>query len=212
MVGPSNSEDLISSLDLGNPLHLQNSDFSYNTIISVKLTGTENYRAWAAAMKLAINTKNKIEFIEGTCIKSAYANSAPRLIGLLDVKDAFAIVSKEESHRGIASSSTGSLFKPQVSGFVSKSNNWTNKGNKKVDNKKYENTVNTVNNRGSNPILLCKNYWKVGHTVVMCFNLIGYPASYNKNHGPMQSGFKSFNANSASTSNKNDTSLSFTNE
>ncbi|GKF31931.1 ribonuclease H-like domain-containing protein, partial [Tanacetum coccineum] len=179
MVGPSNSEDLITSLDLSNPLHLQNSDFSSNTIISVKLTGTENYRAWAAAMKLAINTKNKIEFIEGTCIKSAYANSAPRLIGLndmfqpikssllsretlLDVKDAFAI----------------------VSGFVSKSNNWTNKGNKKVDNKKYENTVNTVNNRGSNPILLCKNYWKVGHTVVMCFNLIGYPASYNKNHGP----------------------------
>ncbi|GKA50886.1 ribonuclease H-like domain-containing protein [Tanacetum coccineum] len=162
-----NSEDLISSLDLSNPLHLENSDFSSNTIISVKLTGTKNYRVWVASMKLAINTKNKTGFIDG----------------LLDVKDAFAIVSREESHRGIASSSTGSLFKPQVSGFVSKSNNWTNMGNKKV-----------------------------GHTIVMCFNLIGYPPSYNENHGPMQSGFKSFNANSASTSNENDTSLFFTNE
>ncbi|GKA57012.1 ribonuclease H-like domain-containing protein [Tanacetum coccineum] len=79
MVGPSSSEDLISSLDLGNPLHLQNSDFNANTTISVKLTGTENYRVWAVAMKLAINTRNKTSFIDGTCVKSAYANSAPLL-------------------------------------------------------------------------------------------------------------------------------------
>ncbi|GKB93269.1 ribonuclease H-like domain-containing protein [Tanacetum coccineum] len=76
MVGSSSSEDLISSLDLGNPLHLQNSDFNANTIISVKLTGTENDKVWAAAMKLAINTRNKTGFINGTCAKSAYANSA----------------------------------------------------------------------------------------------------------------------------------------
>ncbi|GKD38107.1 ribonuclease H-like domain-containing protein [Tanacetum coccineum] len=75
MVGPSNSEDLISSLDLGNPLHLHNSDFTSSTIISVKLTGTENYRVWAAVMKLAINTRNKTGFIDGTCVKFAYANS-----------------------------------------------------------------------------------------------------------------------------------------
>ncbi|GJW45197.1 ribonuclease H-like domain-containing protein [Tanacetum coccineum] len=75
MVGPSNSENLISRLDLGNPFHLQNSDFNANTIISVKLTGTENYRVWAAAMKLVINTRNKTRFIDGSCIKSAYANS-----------------------------------------------------------------------------------------------------------------------------------------
>ncbi|GKE23724.1 ribonuclease H-like domain-containing protein [Tanacetum coccineum] len=67
MVGSSNSLDLISNLDLGNPLHLQNSDFSANTIISIKLTGTENYRVWAAAMKLAINTRNKTGFLNGSC-------------------------------------------------------------------------------------------------------------------------------------------------
>nr|GEX47064.1 ribonuclease H-like domain-containing protein [Tanacetum cinerariifolium] len=32
---------------------------------------------WAAAMKLAINTRNKIGFLDGTCLKSAYENSAP---------------------------------------------------------------------------------------------------------------------------------------
>ncbi|GJT14189.1 ribonuclease H-like domain-containing protein [Tanacetum coccineum] len=75
MVGASSSEDLISNIDLGNPLHLQNSDFSSST--SVKLTRTENYRVWVAAMKLAINTRNKTRFIDGTCIKSTYASSAP---------------------------------------------------------------------------------------------------------------------------------------
>ncbi|GKD15364.1 ribonuclease H-like domain-containing protein, partial [Tanacetum coccineum] len=166
MVGPSNSENLISRLDLGNPFHLQNSDFNANTIISVKLTGTENYRVWAAAMKLVINTRNKTRFIDGSCIKSAYANSpalsnqwercnsivlswllnsvskdlflgqifsdnaSEFLMGLNDVfqpirssllsretlpdvKDAFSIVSKEESHTGLASSS-GSVTKTQV--------------------------------------------------------------------------------------------------
>ncbi|GJU65598.1 hypothetical protein Tco_1247433 [Tanacetum coccineum] len=102
---------------------------------------------------------------------------------LPDVKDAFAIISKEESHRGIASSSSGSVSKPQVSGFI-----------------------------GPNPNSLCKNYGNVGHTIDRCFDLIGYPPGYNKNFGPKQNGFKSFNANTASTSNENGTRLSFINE
>ncbi|GJR12263.1 hypothetical protein Tco_0794915 [Tanacetum coccineum] len=36
---------------------------------------------------------------------------------LPDVKDAFAIISREESHRGIASSSSGSVTKPQPPGY-----------------------------------------------------------------------------------------------
>nr|GEY15804.1 hypothetical protein [Tanacetum cinerariifolium] len=184
-------DDKIGNLNLGSPLHLQTSDFNSNTIIYVKLTGTENYKVWAATMKLAIKTKNKTGFLDGTCLKSTYANSAPLsnqwercnsmvlswllnsvseelflsqifsdnasergfdimtklpkcscaaredvskhnqlikliqfLMGLSDVfqpirssflaretlpnvKDVFAIISKEESHRGIASSSSG---------------------------------------------------------------------------------------------------------
>ncbi|GJU23108.1 ribonuclease H-like domain-containing protein [Tanacetum coccineum] len=155
MVGHSSSEDLISSLDLGNPLYLQNSNFSSNTFISVKLTSTENYRVWAAAMKLAINTRNKTEFIGVTCVKSAYANSAPLSNqsslsyreNLPYVKDAFAIVTKENLTEAL--------------------------------------------------LLLLH----------LSLNL-----SYNKNLGPKQNGFKSINANTASTSNENGTSFSFTNE
>ncbi|GKB47974.1 ribonuclease H-like domain-containing protein [Tanacetum coccineum] len=134
MVGASSSKDLISNLDLGNLLYLQNSDFSSSTIVSLKLTDTENYRVWVAAMKLATNTRNKTGFIDGTCVKSTYASSA--LLSnqwergtLTDVKDAFAIIFREESHRGIASS-FGYVSKPQVSSFVSKNNNWSSNGNK----------------------------------------------------------------------------------
>ncbi|GJX14641.1 ALP1-like protein isoform X1 [Tanacetum coccineum] len=68
---------------------------------------------------------------------------------LLDVKDTFAIVSKEKSHKGITSSSAGSSSKPQVSSFVAKSNNLNNNGNKKIDNnKKFESSVNPSNNIG----------------------------------------------------------------
>ncbi|GJR02260.1 ribonuclease H-like domain-containing protein [Tanacetum coccineum] len=234
----SNSEDLISSLDLGNTLHLQNSDFNANTIISVKLTGTKNYRVWAATMKLAINTRNKTGFIDGSCVKSAYANNlflgqnfsdnaSEFLMGLNDVfqpirsnllsreilpdvKDAFAIVSREESHRGLTSSSFGSVTKPQVSSFVAKSNNWSNNGNKKADNNKR--FGNSRNNRGPNLNLHCTNCKKVGHIVDRCFDIIGYPSGFVKNPGPKSTGPRTFNANSISSSNEKGASLSFTNE
>ncbi|GKB20768.1 ribonuclease H-like domain-containing protein [Tanacetum coccineum] len=262
MVGVGPSVDSVSTLDCSNVLHLQNSDFNVTNVISIKLSGTENYRVWAAAMRLAINTRNKTGFIDGTCLKETYASSAvyssqwdrcnsivlswllnsvsddlylgqifsenasevwselketydkldgsvtlnllnkihnfkqgeltvseyyhklnslwrefdimtklPKcscaaredvlvhnqlmklmqfLMGLNDVyqpirssilsrenlpevKDAFAIISREESHRGIASTSSGSLAKPQISGFVSSTNNWSSNGNKKND-------------------------------------------------------------------------------
>nr|GEU69082.1 reverse transcriptase domain-containing protein [Tanacetum cinerariifolium] len=224
--GPSSSEDLISSLDLGNPLHLQNSDFNANTIFSLKLNGTKNYRVWVVVMKLAINTRNKTGFLDGTCLKYTYVNSAPMSNqwercnsivlsweSLSDVKDAFAIVSREESHRGITSSSSSSVTKPQVSGFVAKSNTWTNNGNKTVDNnKKFGNSFNSSNNRCPNPILHCINYGKLGHTVDRCFDIIDYTLGYNKNLGPKPNGPRTFNANTVSSSNEKGSLLSSTNE
>ncbi|GJY09399.1 ribonuclease H-like domain-containing protein [Tanacetum coccineum] len=303
-----NSEDLISSLDLGNPLHLQNSDFSYNTIISVKLTSTENYRCplsnqwercnsivlswqlnsvfedlflgqifsdnadevWAELKEtydkldgsIIFNLLQKIHsFKQGELTVSEYyhkLNSLWRefdimtklpkcscvardavlkhnqlmklmqfLMGLndvfqhsretlLDVKDAFAIVFREDSHRGIAFSSSNFVTKPWISGFVSKTNNWSNNGNKKFDNKKVGNSSNNSNNngnnRGPNPNLLCKKRGKVTHTVDRCFDLIGYPPEYNKNPGSKPNGFKTFNANFSSTSSENGATLSFTSE
>ncbi|GJY24736.1 ribonuclease H-like domain-containing protein [Tanacetum coccineum] len=112
---------------------------------------------------------------------------------LLDVKEAFAIISREESHRGIASSS-GSVPKPQISNFVSRTkfSNNNNNGNKIFDNK------------------------KVGHTIERCFDIIGYPPGYNRNSS--RPGVKStFTANAEvnqtnQTSTQSSPSLSLSNE
>ncbi|GJW68759.1 ribonuclease H-like domain-containing protein [Tanacetum coccineum] len=67
--------DSINNLDAGNPLHVQNSDNSSSVLIPFKLQGTENYRIWNGAMKLALQARNKFGFVDGTCLKSAYATS-----------------------------------------------------------------------------------------------------------------------------------------
>ncbi|XP_076923089.1 uncharacterized protein LOC143585111 [Bidens hawaiensis] len=70
----SNDKDafvtLISSLDFGDPLYLHASDTGVLTILSIKLTGTENYIVWANAMELALNVINKFGFVDKTCLKS----------------------------------------------------------------------------------------------------------------------------------------------
>ncbi|GJY67437.1 ribonuclease H-like domain-containing protein [Tanacetum coccineum] len=66
-----------NSLDAGNPLHLQTNDNSSSALINVKLIGCENYRVWATAMKIALQARNKMGFVDGTCVKSAYVTSVP---------------------------------------------------------------------------------------------------------------------------------------
>nr|GEZ81416.1 ribonuclease H-like domain-containing protein [Tanacetum cinerariifolium] len=57
---PSGSSivDSINNLDAGNPLHIQSSDNSNFVIIPFKLLGTENYRIWSGAVKLALQSRN----------------------------------------------------------------------------------------------------------------------------------------------------------
>ncbi|GJZ46008.1 putative RNA-directed DNA polymerase [Tanacetum coccineum] len=63
--GQSSSEELkLSDYD---PLYLHSSDSNGNPLISFKLEGTENYKVWSAAIKLALHTKNKLGFITGKC-------------------------------------------------------------------------------------------------------------------------------------------------
>ncbi|KAK1406225.1 hypothetical protein QVD17_41514 [Tagetes erecta] len=64
------AETLISKLDCSDPLYLHASDSSSLTIVNIKLKGTENYMVWANAVKLALRAKNKMGFIDKTCIKS----------------------------------------------------------------------------------------------------------------------------------------------
>ncbi|XP_076930494.1 uncharacterized protein LOC143595342 [Bidens hawaiensis] len=66
----NNNNTLISSLDFCHPLFLHPTDTSNIAIVNVKLKGTENYNVWASSIELALNVKNKIGFIKGTCVRS----------------------------------------------------------------------------------------------------------------------------------------------
>ncbi|GJT84495.1 ribonuclease H-like domain-containing protein [Tanacetum coccineum] len=70
---------MIGTLDQGNPFHLHANDSNDAPIVSIKLTGVENYRIWDSVMKLALQIKHKIRFINGTCLRTDYADSAPLL-------------------------------------------------------------------------------------------------------------------------------------
>ncbi|GJX75530.1 ribonuclease H-like domain-containing protein [Tanacetum coccineum] len=60
----------ISKLDISDPLHLHPNDTIAPTVVSIKLKGTENYQVWSCAMLLALEGKNKIGFIDGSCKRS----------------------------------------------------------------------------------------------------------------------------------------------
>ncbi|GJT50026.1 ribonuclease H-like domain-containing protein, partial [Tanacetum coccineum] len=61
---------LISKLDVSHPLHLHPNDYVALTVVFIKLKGTENYQVWSCAMLLALEGKNKIRFIDGSCRRS----------------------------------------------------------------------------------------------------------------------------------------------
>ncbi|XP_071728741.1 uncharacterized protein [Rutidosis leptorrhynchoides] len=66
----SDAVTLVSKLDFGDPLYLHASDITSTPLITIKLKGTENYKVWCTAMKLALQTKNKWGFIDKTCVKN----------------------------------------------------------------------------------------------------------------------------------------------
>ncbi|GJW62316.1 ribonuclease H-like domain-containing protein [Tanacetum coccineum] len=63
------SVELINNFDYGNHLYLQTNDNSSLAIVNVKLVGAEIYKLQAAAMKIALKGKNKLGFVDGTCVK-----------------------------------------------------------------------------------------------------------------------------------------------
>ncbi|GKA13507.1 hypothetical protein Tco_0693153 [Tanacetum coccineum] len=113
---------------------------------------------------------------------------------LLEVKDAFVIVSREESHRGIPPSSV-KTDKPQASAFMSRqfdnNNNWSNNGNNV--------------NKGVYDSLLCKNCDLKGHTIDRCFEIIGYPPGFKRN--PNLKSKNNFNNNKSNNMEFNKASL-----
>ncbi|GJR79888.1 ribonuclease H-like domain-containing protein [Tanacetum coccineum] len=57
------------NLHVNDPLFLHANDSNRTPLITFKLTGTDNYKIWAAAVHLALHTKNKLRFINGKCAR-----------------------------------------------------------------------------------------------------------------------------------------------
>nr|XP_009796473.1 PREDICTED: uncharacterized protein LOC104243046 [Nicotiana sylvestris] len=54
------------------PLYVHPSDNSSSILILVQLTCFENYRLWRRTMRIALEAKLKLGFINGTCIKETF--------------------------------------------------------------------------------------------------------------------------------------------
>ncbi|GJY06815.1 ribonuclease H-like domain-containing protein [Tanacetum coccineum] len=137
----ANSVTMISKLNISDPLHLHPNDTTALTVVSIKLKGTENYQVWSCSMILALEEKNKIGFIDGSCKRSntdevlgkqrdrintlkqndSYMQIRSSILSrevLPDVRSAYATISSEESHRVAISSVVGSSQGNQASAFV----------------------------------------------------------------------------------------------
>ena len=59
------------------PLYLSSSDFPGMQLVNAKLNGS-NFQKWSRAMKIALKTKTKLGFIDGSCarptVESPYYN------------------------------------------------------------------------------------------------------------------------------------------
>ncbi|GKB97306.1 hypothetical protein Tco_0983443, partial [Tanacetum coccineum] len=98
---------------------------------------------------------------------------------LPEVKDAFVIISKEGSHKGMPANSV-KTEKPQASAFVSRSYDNNRKRTNTTNGNWSNNNGNNVN-RGNYENLLCKNYGLKCHTIDRCFEIIGYPPGFKRN-------------------------------
>ncbi|XP_039042156.1 uncharacterized protein LOC120180958 [Hibiscus syriacus] len=56
-----------TQIDYNHPPYLHPSDTPGTILVSHQLTGVENYNLWSRSMRIALLTKNKIGFVDGTC-------------------------------------------------------------------------------------------------------------------------------------------------
>ncbi|GJZ81998.1 putative transcription factor interactor and regulator CCHC(Zn) family protein [Tanacetum coccineum] len=68
-LSPGGSGSTKNVIDVNDPLYLHFDDTNGTPLIGLKLTESENYRVWAAALKHCIHSKNKLGFINGKCVK-----------------------------------------------------------------------------------------------------------------------------------------------
>ncbi|GKD20882.1 hypothetical protein Tco_1222585 [Tanacetum coccineum] len=154
---PSESVELINNLDASNPLIACTCDAKF---------GSAKHTQLIRLMQFLMGPNDVYQ-----PIRSTISAKDP----LPNVNDAFYVVSREESHRGLHPGGSGTN-KSQHVAFVVKTNNNTNNFNMRVNTNNKNNA-----NRVPNPNLLCKNYGLIGHVVDRCYELIGYPVGFKKN-------------------------------
>lgn len=59
-------------IDNNHPLFIHPSDTPSLSLISEKLTGSNGYVFWSRSKYISLLTKNKLGFIDGTCVKKNY--------------------------------------------------------------------------------------------------------------------------------------------
>ncbi|XP_071709370.1 uncharacterized protein [Rutidosis leptorrhynchoides] len=123
---------------------------------------------------------------------------------LPDVKTAYSVLSREESHRGL----TNSENKPQTSVFLAQTNSHITSSNNAVSDSNVQRKGNQTNfsngnnsnnfsnnNRAAlNPNYKCTKCHKIGYTVDKCYKIVGFPPGWKEKP------FNKFHKNSANHS------------
>ncbi|GKD90056.1 ribonuclease H-like domain-containing protein [Tanacetum coccineum] len=107
------------------------------------------------------------------------------------VKDAYNVVSREESYRGFPESYGVTESKQNATSFVAKT--FHNNRREFNNNNNFTRGSTSNVNRGLNPNLNCKNYGKIRHTIDRCFEIVGFLTGFKSNNNNI--GKQIFNAN-----------------
>ncbi|GKD52014.1 putative RNA-directed DNA polymerase, partial [Tanacetum coccineum] len=164
--------------------------------------GASSYKDDAQLLKL-------MKFVMGlddvyAPIRSTILTTEP----LPTVKEAFSLLLRDESYRTMHSEGSG--VKGSTSAFSSRPND--NKGNTSFVPRSSNNRNRFNNSNARNPGLVCKNYNITGHTIVRCFELIGYPLNFKKKGMTNQNVVSNVSINNSDVGTSTGVSHTFTSE
>ncbi|XP_071741185.1 uncharacterized protein [Rutidosis leptorrhynchoides] len=160
------------------------------------MANLKNCTSEAADQTVKHNNMLKLmQFLMG--LNDCYMNVKSNLLlrdPLPDVKTAYSVLSREESHRGL----TNSENKPQTSVFLAQTNSQTNshiissnnavsdsnvqkKGNQTIfSNGNNSNNFSNNNRAALNPNYKCTKCHKIGHTIDRCYKIVGFPPGWKE--------------------------------
>ncbi|GJS99236.1 hypothetical protein Tco_0820406 [Tanacetum coccineum] len=206
-----NNITLISKLDMSSPLHLHPNDSATLTVAEmlygkkfdalVQLPrctchAAEDFKKHNSLMKL-------MQFLMG--LDDSYMQIRSNILSrdpLPNVRGAYAVISSEESHRVVSTSSVETSQRSQSSVFNSSVSNRgvsqrpPNSGNSSRNNNGSRPSGGGNRRTNGGPQLVCENCGFNGHSIDRCFKLIGYPVDFgkrNNNNNNTNQGVQNFN-------------------